>query len=294
MRQKLNKKAWMLGESLLSIIVNTALFAVKLWVSIASGSLAMAADAWHTLSDSISSVAVGLAAILAHKPADKEHPFGHGRYEPIITLFIGFFLAAIAVSFFKESIDALRNHEAGVLDRRVMIVLALSILAKEALARFSFWAGKKSGSQALRADGWHHRSDAASSVIILLGALVGGRFWQMDAILAFIVALIILYAAFDVVWQTVKSLLGSPLSEEEIVAIKAVGERVGLQGAEFHGFQLHDYGERRQAVFHVRMNGALPLAQAHEKATQLEKALRRELGIEATIHVEPLKKAVPH
>jgi cation diffusion facilitator family transporter len=91
-------------EGTVSIILNFLLFILKMWASVITGSIALAADAWHTLSDSISSIVVVIAAKLASKKADKEHPFGHGRWEQIASLFIAVFLAVIAFSFFETSI----------------------------------------------------------------------------------------------------------------------------------------------------------------------------------------------
>ena len=155
----------------ISILVNIVLFALKYWAGVSSGSVAIIADAWHTLSDSISSIIVIVAVWFSTRPADKDHPFGHGRAEMLAAIIIGVILAVVAFEFGMESIRRILNRDAADYGIVAIVVTAVSVLTKEGLARYALMAGKKSGSRSLKADAWHHRSDAISSAIILVGIL---------------------------------------------------------------------------------------------------------------------------
>ena len=157
-----NKLAFI--EGWLSIFINTVLFALKYWAGVATGSVAIIADAWHTLSDSLTSVLVIIGEKISRKPADSEHPFGHGRAELIAAIIIGGLLAAVAVNFFAEALMKFKNREAANYNIFAVAVFVLSVILKEGLAQFSGWASKKTGMLSLKADSWHHRSDAIASV----------------------------------------------------------------------------------------------------------------------------------
>ena len=130
-------------EGWLSIVVNTILFALKYWAGVTSGSVAVMADAWHTLSDSATSAVVLIGTKVSAKSADEEHPFGHGRAELIASIIIGVLLAIVGVNFFIEAVDKLMNHETATYGWFVVIVFTVSIFAKEGLAQFSIRAGNK-------------------------------------------------------------------------------------------------------------------------------------------------------
>ncbi|NOR73697.1 MAG: cation diffusion facilitator family transporter, partial [Draconibacterium sp.] len=185
-------------EGWLSIIGNIFLFVLKYWAGIVTGSIALIADAWHTLSDSVSSVIVLIGGKISQKPADDEHPFGHGRAEHIAAIIIGVLLAIVAFDFVVAAIEKFGTHEKTVFGTIAWIVTIVSILVKEGMAQYAFWAAKKANSSILRADGWHHRTDALSSVVILIGIAVGKYFWWTDAVLGFIVAIMIGYASFEI------------------------------------------------------------------------------------------------
>ena len=174
-------------EGWLSIGVNTVLFVLKYWAGITTGSIAIIADAWHTLSDSISSIIVILGDKVKKKPADAKHPFGHGRAELIATLLIGVFLAIVAFTFLSESINRLQNHRSITYSTLALSIIILSVILKELLAQFSQWAGKKINSSVLYADAWHHRSDAIASALILVGIILAPYFWWIDGVLGIIV-----------------------------------------------------------------------------------------------------------
>ena len=287
----MNLKSQKLGyiEGWLSIIVNIFLFGLKYWAGVATGSIAIIADAWHTLTDSISSIIVLIGVKVSSKPADEKHPFGYGRAELIASLIIGVLLAIIAFSFIQQSIEKLKNREAVVFGTFAIVVTVISIVSKEALAQFAIWAGKKTGSTVLKADAWHHRSDAISSVIILVGIFLGKYFWWIDGVLGIIVALLIFYATFEIFRDSINPLLGKTPDANLIKEVNKICQAIIATQMEAHHFHIHEYGNHTELTFHINLSNDISLEDAHIIATKIENSIREKLNIEATIHMEPLE-----
>jgi cation diffusion facilitator family transporter len=275
-------------EGWLSIITNTLLFGLKYWAGIASGSIAIIADAWHTLSDSVTSIVVIVSAKTSAKPADKEHPFGHGRAEIIGSIVIGVLLAVVAFDFIIESIDKLKSDKDTHFGTLAIVVTILSILMKEGMAQYAFWAAKKSNSKSLKADAWHHRSDAFSSVIILIGIFLDPYFWWIDGVMGIIIAGLLFYGTYEIMKDAIGTLLGEDLDPALINQIKEMALSCYNNDFNMHHFHLHNYGNHQEITFHIRLDGKLSLNEAHEIADKLEKKIYKELNIVATIHMEPL------
>lgn len=283
------KSKYMIIEGIISVVINTLLFAFKYAVGMLSGSLSIIADAWHSLSDCISSIVVIIGGIFSKKPADKEHPFGHGRIELITSFIVGIMLIFIGYTFFVEAIKNLLNKQIASFNKMSVIAMIVSIIIKELLAQYSFWAYRKSGAKSLYADAWHHRSDSVTSVIILVGILIGKNFWQLDSILSIIVSIVIFIAAFDVIKSSIKPLIGEYPSEEIIDGIKNIADKLNLNGESLHHFHIHVYGSHTEITFHIRFPKDMTVFEAHNMATVFENAIREKLSIEATIHIEAIK-----
>jgi len=254
-----------------------------------TGSVGLIADAWHTLSDSLSSVAVLIGLRASKKPPDKEHPYGHGRAELASTLLIGIVLALIGVNFFRESIDRLINKESVVFGFWAKAITVISILAKEGLAQISFYAGRKNNSLSLRADGWHHRSDALSSVIILFGIFFGASFWWMDGVLGLIVSGLILYASYDIIKTALGEIIGKSADEKTIKEIRDLVDSLLDREVHLHHVHMHIYGDHKELTCHIKLPPDMTLKKAHDIANYIEDQIRLQMNIEATIHMEPLQ-----
>lgn len=285
--RKSNRLAYI--EGILSIFLNTILFILKLWVGMASGSVAIIADAWHTLSDSITSIIIVGGFKMSEKNSDNEHPFGHGRYENVISLIISVLLAVVAFNFAKDSIVKLIHRESAVFSTAAIIVFIISAFSKEAIARFSFKASKIIDSHALEADGWHHRSDAIASLLILAGVFAGKYLWWIDGVLGIAICLIILYAAFGIMKDTVNKLLGENPDDETVDIIKNIAEETAKIPVNVHHIHLHCYGYHKEVTFHIMFEVKISLEAAHDYATRIENVLRNRHSIYATIHLEPKK-----
>jgi cation diffusion facilitator family transporter len=282
-----NKKmAYMQGW--ISIAVNGVLFIFKYWAGLVTGSLALMADAWHTLSDSLSSIIVLVGTKISHLPPDKDHPFGHGRAELIAAIIIGVILGLIGFEFFRDSISRLVNHESVVYGKFAIWITAISVVVKEALAQYSFWVSRKTGNISLKADGWHHRSDAISSLIILAGIFVGSYYWWIDGVLGLTVSLLIFYAAYMIIKEGTYPLLGEKPDRDLLDKLKIIAREASGMETHLHHVHLHRYGAHIELTMHIRLPKHTTLEEAHKLTDDIELALVDKLNIDATIHMEPI------
>jgi cation diffusion facilitator family transporter len=274
-------------EGWVSLTANVLLFAVKYWAGIVSGSIAIIADAWHTLSDSISSVIIILGFKVTEKPADHDHPFGHGRAELIVSLIVGVILAVIAFNFILESIDRLQTRTTADIGTMAYFVIGLSVVSKELMYQYAVRIGRKFKLNAVIADAWHHRSDAVSSLVILAGLAASRFFWWVDGALGLLVALFIVKATYEILRDAINPLLGEVPEKEIVSKIKTICQEQIDEHVNVHHFHIHNYGNHTELTFHIRMPGDLSLHQAHELVTRVEQIIRETLNIEPTIHMEP-------
>ncbi|NPD47646.1 MULTISPECIES: cation diffusion facilitator family transporter [unclassified Lentimicrobium] len=274
-------------EGIISILVNTGLFGLKLWAGIVSGSIALTADAWHTLSDSMSSIIVILGIKLSSKKADKDHPFGHGRWEQIAAIFIGFLLALIAFDFFKDSIFQFNTKESANFGTLAIVVTIISIVLKEGLAQYAFYVAKKTNNLSVKADGWHHRTDALSSVVVLIGIFFADRFWWIDSVLGIIIAGMLFYAAYEIIKDAINKLLGETPSEELITKIEQIIKEIDNKNYYAHHFHIHNYVSSQELTFHIKVDNNMSVWDAHLIATKIENKIKDLMNMITTIHIEP-------
>jgi cation diffusion facilitator family transporter len=275
-------------EGTISIILNTLLFGLKYWVGIKTFSIAIIADAWHTLSDSLTSMVVIIGFKVSSKPADKKHPYGHGQAEIISSIIIGTLLAVVGVNFLIASIQKFINHQSASYGNLAVIVFIISVIVKEGLAQFSIRAGKKINSQSLIADGWHHRSDALVSLMILVGIFTGKYFWWVDSIMGVIVSLVIFYTTYIILKETISTLIGEEPSKDFEAEIRKIITNNVSYDVKLHHLHSHKYGDNKELTFHIRLPAGMRLEEAHRIAEELENKIREEMNIEATIHAEPI------
>jgi cation diffusion facilitator family transporter len=275
-------------EGFVSIIINSALFILKMWAGIITGSIALTADAWHTFSDSISSIVVVIAVKLSSKKADKEHPFGHGRWEQIASLFIAVLLGIIAYDFLENSIVQFNKRESVQYGTLAVVVTAVSIMVKELLAQYAFYIGRKTDNAGVKADGWHHRTDALSSAAVLAGILFARRFWWIDSVLGAIIALMLFYATFEILKETITKILGEEPGQDLIDKISAEARNVYKKDLQLHHFHIHNYVLHKELTLHIRLDKNMTIEEGHKIATQIENTIKEQFGLITTVHVEPL------
>ncbi len=274
-------------QGIISILVNTLLFVAKYYVGIISGSVALVTDAWHTISDSASSLVLIIGTRLSTKPADEEHPYGHGRIELITALIIGILLALVGFNFLTSAINKLVNHQAATFGALAIIVTIASILLNEGLAQYAFYLGRKTGNTSIKADGWHHRSDALSSLIILVGILVGQQWWWMDGVLGIIMAAFIFHAGYGIFKEVISPLIGQQPEKEMVEEVRKICLQLAGKDVLPHHFHIHQYGGHTELTFHIVLDGNINLTEAHALADSIEKEINRTLACETTIHIDP-------
>jgi len=274
-------------EGWLSVGINLILFALKYWAGIVTGSVAMAADAWHTISDSLSSFVVLASFWFSSKKPSEKHPFGYGRAENIGAIVISVLLALIGINFFRESIIKISVQHPPSFSGFAVIIFAVSALVKEALALFSFWAGRKLESNTLRADAWHHRSDAIISALIVLSVLVFGSASWVDGVLGVIVSALIIHSAYDIFTDTSAAILGREIKPQLKEKIEKIIRETSPLIENAHHFHIHRYGDHGEITFHVSMPDGISVKEAHDIINSLEKNIREKTGFEPTVHMGP-------
>lgn len=273
-----------------SIVGNSALFIIKIWAGIITGSVALIADAWHTLSDSLSSFILLVGLYVSAKPADKDHPFGHGRAEIIASLVIGLILVLIAINFLFESVSRIIDRETIEYGLFAIVATSISLVSKEIMAQVSFAAARKENFKSLKADGWHHRSDALTSAIILIGIFLGPYLWWIDGALGGFVSLMILILAYRIVSESINPLLGETPDDELIEKIHVISNEIHAGNLYLHHFHMHRYGNHTELTFHIKLPGNYKLEDANKITAAFIKQIKTELNIFATIYIDSIKK----
>ncbi|WP_448577378.1 cation diffusion facilitator family transporter [Thermosphaera sp.] len=277
-------------EALASVFLNTILFALKYYAALVSSSVALMADAFHTLSDILTSVVVLMGVLLGFKPPDKEHPFGHQRIETIASIVIATMLGIVGYEFFKQSIEKLLHRESLMFSSMALGVMVLSAVLKELLARWAERLGEKHEMSSVKADAWHHRSDAVASLLIIIGLLVGETYWWVDGVLGLIVSGLIVYLAWSLIRTASDRLIGRaplPVEEEEL---RKIISSIAPQAKDPHHIHIHEYGAHVEITLHLRLDPKINLEEAHRIATLIEEEVKNKLGWEVTVHLEPDKK----
>lgn len=280
-------------EGWVSIIGNVMLFILKMWAGIVSGSIAIIADAWHTLSDSLTSIVVLVGVRISSKPADREHPFGHGRAELIAAMIIGVMLSLVAFNFVIDGVARLRERQEVSYGMLAIVATIISIVSKEAMAQYAFLLARKTGARSVRADAWHHRSDAISSLVILAGIFLGRHVWWIDGVLGIVVAILIFYAAYEILRDAVKLMMGEIPDDEMVDYIRESCRKESVLDLNPHHIHMHRYGDHIEMTLHIKLPDEMTLQDAHEIATRVEGRLRAERGIVSTIHMEPERLTHP-
>lgn len=275
-------------EAWVSIVANTLMAAGKFALGFWINSIALIADAGHTLSDTLTSVVVLIGFRTARKPVDAEHPHGHGRMESIATLIIATLLGAVGLEFLYESGKRLLSPELVTASGVVVAVLVVSALFKEWMARFSEELGERIQSSALKADAWHHRSDAVASFLVAVA--IGGAFLKvtwLDGVFGIGVSILILYTGVDLIRSSASYLIGESPDAGMLRDVKeAAGAVPGVVST--HDIEVHDYGPHKDVSLHVEVASGETAARAHEIATAVEEAVNRRFHVSTVVHVDPL------
>lgn len=280
--------------------VNFLLVVFKFIAGILGHSAAMIADAVHSLSDFATDIVVLIFTRISNKPQDKNHDYGHGKYETLATAIIGIVLFAVGAGICWNGLRAIQTvWQGGRLPVPGMLAFAgaiISIVSKELIYRYTIHVGRKINSSAVIANAWHHRSDAFSSIGTAMGiggAIALGESWSvLDPMAAVIVSFFIMKVSVQLLKPCVDELTEKSLPDEIEKEICLIAENPPGVSA-IHNLRTRRIGNHYAIEMHVRMDGHLTLYEAHAKASVIENKLKEKYGNETHvgIHVEPVKDA---
>lgn len=273
-----------------SIVVNLILFAVKGGIGVAIGSIALIADAVHTIGDCVTSAVVIVGFKICATPSDKEHPFGHGRMEAVAALIISVLLMVVGFEFFRSSFDRLihpTHVEAGVL---VAVLLVGTILLKEALTQFAKHLADMIQSKTLEADFWHHRSDVIATALVVVALIASDFGWyRLDGVGGVLVSIIVMYTGYGIARDAISPLLGAPPSREMLKQIETVAKGItGVMGV--HDVIVHQYGPTNLVSLHIEVADDQPAFQLHEISEEVEAKVGGNVHGMVVVHIDPLSK----
>ncbi len=292
-RKRIEKIRWVTG---IGSVINLALSGLKLFIGITGKSSALTADGIHSLSDLSTDVIVIFGTSLANRPIDKTHDYGHGKFETIASMLIGFILFAVGIGILKNGIEKalliIKGAKTLPIQVDTLIIAGLSVILKELLYRYTNKWGRLLNSSALKANAIHHRTDALSSIGVSMGLagaiLLGGKWQILDPIAAIAVGLFILKSTFSIVKENLEELTEISLDEkDEESIIRLIKGVKGVQNP--HNLKTRRIGNNIAIDIHIRVDKNLTVEEGHRIATEVENTLKREYGKEThiSVHIEP-------
>ncbi len=275
--------------SLIGIGLNILLFAGKIVVGTVAKSISITADAVNNLSDASSSLLSLLGFKMASKPADEEHPFGHGRYEYLSGLMVAVLIMAIGVELLKSSVTKIVTPSPVVFSWTSIAVLVVSMAIKAWMMRFTRQVGKWIDSQTLLATAADSRNDVIATAAVLVATLVSAL-WpvELDGWMGFAVAIFILISGFGLIRDTLSPMLGKAPDVEQVNHIRdKIMSYPGVLGT--HDLMIHDYGPGEQfASVHVEMAAEDDVCQSHDVIDNIERDFLTDDGLHMVIHFDPI------
>ncbi len=276
--------------SVLGIVLNFILFALKYFAGFISGSVAIMADAFNNLSDAGSSFITLIGFVFAGKKPDTEHPFGHGRFEYLSGLFVALIIVLMGFELIKSSFDKIIHPEDVDTSVLAMGILVISILVKLYMFFYNNKIGKKINSSAMKATATDSLGDSVATAVVLI-AMIVMRFTNIniDGYCGILVAMFIIYAGYGAAKETISPLLGSLPDEELVESIQEIvmahDEVCGI-----HDLVVHDYGPGRIMIsLHAEVPGDGNIFELHDAIDRIEKELSEKLYCEAVIHLDPVE-----
>lgn len=283
------RKKYGMVSGCVGIFCNVFLFAIKLFAGIITSSVSIMADALNNLSDAGSSVATLLGFKLADRPADKEHPFGHGRYEYVAGFVVSLIIILMGIELLKASFDKIIHPEQTNFHIISFVILLCSILVKLWLCFFNKKIGKMIDSATLEATAMDSLSDVAATSAVILGMLVEHFFDKnIDGYMGIVVALFILYTGVTTAKETLNPLIGTAPSIDLVNEIKKeVLSYEGILGV--HDLIVHSYGAEKTLVsLHAEVSAHSDILKIHEVIDAIERDIKQKFLCDAVIHIDPI------
>lgn len=276
--------------SIVGIFCNVFLFAVKFTIGVIAHSVSVMADAFNNLSDAGSSIISFIGVKMAEKPADRDHPFGHGRIEYIAALAVSFLILEVGFTFLKDSIGKIRTPEMLNFQIASVIILILSIGVKLWLGLFNKRLGEKINSKvmmAVFADSMGDVITTGATILSLIVFRITG--WNIDGVVGIGVALVVMWAGVGIAKDTLEPLIGEAIDPQVYDQIKAFVEKYdGIVGT--HDLIVHNYGPgRSMASIHAEVPNDVDIEKSHEIIDRIERDAKQTLGLFLVIHMDPVE-----
>jgi len=276
--------------TLVGAVVDLLLGAAKVIAGITAGSQALVADGIHSFSDLATDFLVLFAAKHAHRKADVEHPYGHGRIETVATVALGVALVLVAIGICYDAVRRLLDPELllhpGIL---ALVVALVSVAAKEIIYQYTARAARRLRSKMLLANAWHSRSDAISSIVVVIGVLgTMAGFRYLDAVAAVAVALMIAKIGWELLWKSLQELIDTALEPGDVAAIRNIIMSVnGVRAC--HMLRTRHSGSDVLADVHILVDPVLSVSEGHQIGEKVRRRLIRknESVSDVTVHIDP-------
>lgn len=277
--------------TLVGVVVNIVLAIAQIAGGFLAQSQALIADGFHTLSDLVTDFVVLIAAKMASKDADEDHPYGHERIETIATTILGLALGGVAVGIALDAIDRLQHPDKLLQPGIFAIALAVfGILCKEGLYRYTYLIGKKINSSLLKANAMHHRSDAISSVMVAIGVTASVVFsipW-LDALAAMAVSVMIFYMGAKLILDSTMELVDTAWESDKVEAmLQLISEVPGVRNA--HMLRTRKMSSSVLVDVHIQVSPLISVSEGHHIAEQVMSELRQEYDevSDIMVHIDP-------
>lgn len=284
------RTAYGILSSVVGIFCNVLLFGVKMTIGTLMRSMAVMADAFNNLSDAASSVIGFVGVKMANKPADKDHPFGHGRMEYIAALIVSFLVIEVGITFFKSSIGKIRNPEELAFSWISFIILALSVGVKLWLSVFNRVLGRRIDSKVMLATAADSMGDVITTTATLVSIIVC-RFSgvNIDGVVGLIVSIVVIMSGISIARDTLEPLIGKGVDPKLYGEIKELVESYdGIVGT--HDLIVHNYGPgRSMASIHAEVPRDVDIETSHEIIDRAEREVSKKLGLFLVIHMDPVE-----
>ncbi len=284
--------------TVVGMVSNGVLTIAKLIAGILGGSVAMIADAFHSVSDFATDIGVLIGLAFLAKPADDNHPYGHGRLETVISFLMGLAIILTGLGIGRNAVLKIMGAFQGVYPAMpgsiALFAGILSIIVKEGLYHYTRIVAERTGSRTLKANAWHHRTDSLSSVGTVIGIggaiLLGDRWTVLDPVAAVIVSVMVIKVGYHIGYSALRELSDEALSRErEKKLCTAIQTVQGVQN--FHNLRTRSLGRSVSVDAHITVDPELTVRDGHDIATNVEDSVRGALGNVAfvNIHIEPGK-----
>ena len=275
--------------TLVGAFIDFILAVIKIVLGFIGQSGALIADGIHSFSDLITDWVTWYAAKLSGDAPDDDHPYGHERFETVATLGLSIFLAIVGTIIIFDGFGRFSNPNELKHESWLIAAATLSILSKEGLYWYTVKVAKNVNSDLLRANAWHHRTDAFSSIVVVIGIIgAANGYFFFDSVAAILVGVLIIYIGWQLGFEATKELVDTSIDQEDIKALHlALSEIKGVKSV--HTLRTRKVGHKKSADVHVQVNPFLSVSEGHIISVSVERVAKEcieELD-DVTVHIDP-------